>query len=194
MQGVYRIDGPNNCIYVGSSIDITQRWRQHLADLRNNHHGNIKLQRAFNKYGEGKFKFTVIELVEDTTKILYYEQIWLDILFTSLDRSQIYNLNPTAGSFLGYRHTKETKDRIRKHRTGKLFSRHSKDMCAINQTNGRKYVAFSPDGERHEFYSAATFALENNLSPNPFYKMLLGIENRKHHKGWTGYALNGEDK
>lgn len=57
-SGVYIIECIlNNKIYVGSSIDLNKRIKTHFNDLRKNKHTNPKLQRSFNKYGEGSFKF-----------------------------------------------------------------------------------------------------------------------------------------
>jgi len=59
--GVYKIiNTVNNKCYIGSSINIRKRKSQHQLRLRNNKHGNIYLQNAWNKYGEDKFVFEII--------------------------------------------------------------------------------------------------------------------------------------
>lgn len=58
--GIYLISNLiNNKIYVGQSINIEKRWRQHKRELRNNIHENKKLQNAWNKYGEENFEFSI---------------------------------------------------------------------------------------------------------------------------------------
>lgn len=52
-------------VYIGRSIDISNRWRRHKWELRNNIHCNQHLQAAWNKYGEDKFIFSVVELCEN---------------------------------------------------------------------------------------------------------------------------------
>lgn len=47
--------------YIGSTLNYHRRKSQHLYKLRRNNHDNIKLQKAFNKYGEKNFKFEVIK-------------------------------------------------------------------------------------------------------------------------------------
>ena len=36
--------------YIGQSINIEKRWKDHKKDLRNNIHKNQHLQNAYNKY------------------------------------------------------------------------------------------------------------------------------------------------
>lgn len=43
--------------YIGQTIDIKRRRRQHFNDLQNNNHDNPKLQASWNKYGEKSFEF-----------------------------------------------------------------------------------------------------------------------------------------
>ena len=63
--GIYCIENIiNNRKYIGLSRDIKRRWCEHKSELRNNHHCNIHLQRAWNFYGEEAFKFYVVELCD----------------------------------------------------------------------------------------------------------------------------------
>lgn len=47
-----------NQSYIGQTVDIYRRQRVHFRKLRNNKHGNPKLQASWNKYGEQNFSFT----------------------------------------------------------------------------------------------------------------------------------------
>ena len=61
--GIYRITNEvDNKVYVGSSLNIKNREYKHFWLLRNNKHDNSFLQNSFNKNGELKFKFQIIEL------------------------------------------------------------------------------------------------------------------------------------
>ncbi len=55
ISGVYRIE-INGKSYIGSSVCINQRWKQHKSDLKCGRHDNIYLQRAYDKYGNAKFE------------------------------------------------------------------------------------------------------------------------------------------
>jgi group I intron endonuclease len=67
-----------NKIYIGSTIDYRNRWNEHRNMLRKNNHHSQKLQRAWNKYGENKFIFSMIEEILDETLLLKKEQYWID--------------------------------------------------------------------------------------------------------------------
>ena len=62
MTGVYMIKNiVNNKYYVGSSIDIEKRWKQHIAELDKKCHNNKHLQNSWNKYGKDNFEFLVLQ-------------------------------------------------------------------------------------------------------------------------------------
>ena len=116
MMGIYKIENQlDGKCYIGSAQNIHRRRREHLGTYKS----NVKLKRAIEKYGIENFNFTILEEVRDKAKLLYYEQIWLDILYQSLDESDIYNLAPTAGSPLGRTHSEETKLKIAATKLGK---------------------------------------------------------------------------
>ena len=105
-SGIYEIrNRGNGKCYVGSAVNIIRRWRDHLTRLRCGRHGNQHLQRAFDKYGEPAFGFSVLEHIEDTSQLIPREQHFLDTL------SPEYNISPTAGSPLGIRRTEEVRAR-----------------------------------------------------------------------------------
>lgn len=111
--GVYKIlNIINNKIYVGSSAkDLKRRWKTHLYNLRKQKHINKHLQSSYNKYGENNFKFEVIEYCYPELCI-EREQFYIDTL------NPLYNKCPTAGSVLGFKHTKESREKSSKRRTG----------------------------------------------------------------------------
>lgn len=65
MIGIYKITNlVNNKCYIGQSINIHNRWKQHKSALTSNRHHSIKLQNSWNKHGYLNFKFEVIEECE----------------------------------------------------------------------------------------------------------------------------------
>lgn len=73
--GIYTIsflDSEN--VYVGSSINIGKRKREHLSCLRNNKHYNNHLQNAYNLYGESNMVFKIIVLCEQEQLLVIEEQ------------------------------------------------------------------------------------------------------------------------
>ena len=70
MSGVYQIYNPiNNKRYIGSSINVERRLKEHLRNLKKNTHCNIYLQSAYNKYKEVlQFQFLEEKEYESKTK------------------------------------------------------------------------------------------------------------------------------
>lgn len=107
-SGIYRITNTiNGKIYIGSSVNITERWYRHKRLLRKDAHHNKHLQNAWNKYGESEFTFTIIENCE-VDNLTVREQYFLNTLKPQ------YNICPTAGSSLGWKHSEETKRHLSK--------------------------------------------------------------------------------
>ncbi len=104
MNGIYKITNlPTGRFYIGSAVDVDRRWKRHASDLNAQRHHNSKLQRAWNKYGQAAFTFELLEEVGDLAILLEREQHYMDTL------KPFYNINPKAGSALGYKHTDEAK-------------------------------------------------------------------------------------
>lgn len=97
--GVYCIANTiDEKVYIGSTVDLKRRWREHKRMLERDQHSNIKLQRAWNKYGSEVFVFSVLEYETDPDKLLEAEQRWMN-WFQAFKRGKGYNINPSAHSF-----------------------------------------------------------------------------------------------
>ena len=94
---IYQIKNlQNGRVYVGSSVNLKKRWKEHRNDLKKGSHHSQKLQNAWNKYGEESFEFSILEAVFDKTKLLEQEQHWIDLLCAT---SRVnYNISTVAGS------------------------------------------------------------------------------------------------
>lgn len=120
-KGIYIIQNLiTHKVYIGSAVNIRSRWKNHILKLRSNVHFNQYLQSAWNKYGEKKFCFWIIEEVENRGELIKREQFFLNMFRTY--PFGIYNLCLTAGNNLGVRPTEETKRKISASMKGKPTS------------------------------------------------------------------------
>jgi group I intron endonuclease len=112
ISGVYQIKNlVNGKIYVGSAVNIKERWATHKKLLRHQKHHSRYLQRAWNKYGEDSFSFEILEECP-VEKLIQSEQVWMD-LFRSYVELFGYNISPTAGNSFGTKHSEKTKEKKR---------------------------------------------------------------------------------
>jgi group I intron endonuclease len=136
--GIYKIQHKTSGkFYVGSAKKISRRWIEHVRDLRAQKHFSPKLQKAWNKYGQDAFEFSILEIVEDVHKLLEREQFWLD---ATQAVKHGYNSAKTAGSLLGFKHTEETKEKMKQAALGHIKSEeHRKNLSIVN--TGKKMSA-----------------------------------------------------
>jgi group I intron endonuclease len=78
ISGVYKIICINNKFYIGSSININKRLKEHVGLLKNDRHKNKYLQNAWNRYGEQNFRFEIIETTHDISQLSIREKWWLN--------------------------------------------------------------------------------------------------------------------
>jgi predicted GIY-YIG superfamily endonuclease len=82
-QGVYKITSQKTGkFYVGSSKNISKRFKQHLSELKKGSHHSVKFQEEYSLYGEYNFRLETIETVTDDEKLMKREQHWIDKLQT----------------------------------------------------------------------------------------------------------------
>ena len=65
--------------YVGSSINIYNRFHEHIHILKRNEAHNKHLQNSWNKYGEESFVFQVLEYCEPKVQF-EREQYYIDLI------------------------------------------------------------------------------------------------------------------
>lgn len=93
--GIYKIVNLiNGKVYIGQTKESFQRrfWL-HRWKLRNDSHDNTHLQRSWNKYGEDKFSFEIVEVLnEDTVESIDEKEIkWIQ---RYKSKTGVYNIQP----------------------------------------------------------------------------------------------------
>ena len=95
--GIYKIScTETNKVYIGETLDLSNRLQKHFSLLRKNKHSNPILQNIFNKYGEETFEVEVLEYVDftDDFKLKTLEREWQNKFehCISLDSNEIYHI------------------------------------------------------------------------------------------------------
>lgn len=83
MQGIYKITNKlNHKCYVGQSVDIKKRWREHrfYGTNEKTDRSNYHLYHSMRTYGIKNFKFTILEEVLDRNKLTKREIYWYEQL------------------------------------------------------------------------------------------------------------------
>jgi len=122
ISGIYQIQSkikPER-IYIGSAININQRWNRHLYTLKSGIHRNIKLQRHFNRYGEIDLQFSIL-LGCEKEYLIANEQFFID------SYNPYFNININASSRLGSILSEETRKKISQSLIGKHHSEETKE-------------------------------------------------------------------
>lgn len=141
-QGLYLIRNlSNDKFYIGSSIRLITRIKQHGMDLRRNDHSNPWLQRAFNN---GHKLQVLLIPVMDGVNIREIEQKAIE---QAKQTNAIYNVavdtrTPMLGrkhseealkklseAHKGFKHSDESKERMSNAHKGKSFSDEFKEKC-----------------------------------------------------------------
>ena len=140
--GIYQIKCKgNNQIYIGSTRNIQERWRQHIAHLRSNKHHSIYLQRSFNKYGEDSFEFTVLLRMFDYNEELLRLNEWYYI--------EQYKPKFNISSPVLYENTEEWRKKISES-TKKLYT--EKGYINPRKGVGRKLNVLNSEGKQIAYH------------------------------------------
>ena len=132
--GVYCIRcNVNNKVYIGSSVDIHKRWREHENDIKRGEHPNTQLQEDYYKYGADNFSYIILTKCSPEslrgTETLYIR------LYNAMDEDKGYNRSiPESFKKVSSDGTNHNK-KIKCVETGEVFS-NKKDICH----GGRDYT------------------------------------------------------
>lgn len=137
-SGIYKISNIiTNKVYIGSAINIKNRWYKHTTALNKNKHHSIKLQRSYNKHGKDNFIYEIIKEC-DKNQLLILEQYYID-LYDSYNNG--YNSTPIAGNSSGRIVSAKTRKKIGKGQIGRIKSEEAKDN--ISKSLKGKYTGSS---------------------------------------------------
>lgn len=134
--GIYKITNfINGKVYIGQSINIKNRWKDHINSLNRKDSSCTLLQRAWNKYGEENFSFEILELCSEEM-LDEVESKYIDVYDS---RKNGYNIEP--GGNINKHLSDETKQKIREAHLG---------MRASDET--KRKMSESRMGEKNPMY------------------------------------------
>lgn len=111
--GIYQIlNTVTEKCYVGSSVDIKDRWDHHRMDLIGNRHANGRLQNAWNKYGPEVWTWNILQECEKE-KLDLLEAFWIGSLNSNKNGYNIAVLLLEDGKVLR-KHSPETIAKMKK--------------------------------------------------------------------------------
>ena len=185
-SGIYRIRSlVNDKVYIGSAVNIYNRWHHHKHYLVRGTHANSKLQRFVNKHGFDSLVFEVIELC-DKEKLIGREQVFID------KEKPFFNVCQVAGNTLGVRPTEEARARLSASRKekptsgmlGKKHTKETKDAISAKAKERGLHPAFKAaskaanTGKRHTNEHRAKVALkQRKITPEQAQEVLTALSN-----------------
>lgn len=106
--------------YIGSSVKYKYRVTTHIKSLREKRHHSPKLQRAWDKYGEDNFEFSILAYADSKFLLITLEQFYIQA-FNAVNYG--YNICPIAGSAAGRKLSEEHKRKIALANTGRVYGK-----------------------------------------------------------------------
>lgn len=153
--GIYAIYcQANEKIYIGQSLRLDKRFKEHRKKLRAKTHINNYLQSSYNKYGEEAFNFFVLEHEDNQQERLLREKYYIE----NIDKDRLMNLSPPLNLEYGRLPptfiNEDWRAKISKSLSGrKLTSRHKENMSkaqknvVLRSHSSKHTLIFLEDGQ-----------------------------------------------
>jgi group I intron endonuclease len=174
----------NDKFYVGSTTNKKVRFREHRKQLRGNRHHCKHLQAAWNKYGEEKFAFQVIEVIDNALDLAPAEDRWLKEHF-----GKPYCYNSGAAAVAPWRGVYGEKH----FNFGKAMASSQKDQISqkLKQHYAENYYNHPRVGRTHSEETRAKISAAKLANP---VKPWLGKKRSEETKAKVGDAQRGKRK
>lgn len=146
-SGIYAISNLINFkIYIGSAINIKERFKNHKKKLKYGKHPNKHLQAAYDKIGENCFSFDSLEYC-CKEQLLEREQFWIN-LTECCNPDFGYNKRKIPNSNLGLKFSDETKRK--------------QSLAQLGHTRNK--------GKKHTIETKLKVSLANKGKPKPHFR------------------------
>jgi len=115
--GVYMIEcTANGMVYIGSSVHIYRRWRNHRSKLKSGTHENPYLQTDYNQFGADNFHYIILGYASKS-ELSSLEQTFLDGAI-----GNCYNVHPNSETPLGRTLTAEQREQVSQRNKGRVIT------------------------------------------------------------------------
>jgi len=152
----------NNKLYVGSGDPLYLRLSDYYQPWYLKSKKNLYIIRSLNKYTMNNFILHIMEY-SDSDNVIKCEQKWIDLL------NPEYNINPTAGNSTGFKHSDESKNKIRVLATGRKHTEEVRNLMSKNR-----------QGINNNFFNKThtpeTIEKLKNLAQNRTYVPVKGLD------------------
>ena len=168
-SGIYIIScNVNKKFYIGSTTNMfKRRLGHHYGALVRNKHRNSYLQNSFNKYSEKAFSFSILEYVNDNSRMLDREQYWIDKL-DALNKG--FNMLPKTHTTKGRVVRKETRLKLIKSLTGRTRG------LAVRKALGKPCQQYDVCGNFiAEYYSTTEAGRQTGIQRQDIGKVCRGL-------------------
>lgn len=163
-SGIYKIENLiNGKIYVGKTLHLNKRFKEHLWELKKGKHFNEYLQNSWNKYGEENFKFSILEEVSNKD-ILYEKELEWILRLKANDSKYGYNsCLPNKDNGGVGEHSEKSKELMRKKRFISIFGEYNEEeylkwkqmlidranRIKLTRKNNSRVLVFNKDTGEH---------------------------------------------
>jgi len=174
LSGIYAIRGLyNNYNLVGQTTrSMYKRWKEHIKYVRCGLHENSYFQNSYNKHGEDKFVFVVLEEISDLSLLNDRESYWIEKL-DSMKEHKGWNLR--EGGAHGV-YGKELRARV------SAGIRSSEKSLQSRYARRKTYTLISPDDKPITFRGRRQFCKMYGIGMANLHRLLVGEVS--YAKGW----------
>jgi group I intron endonuclease len=142
LGGIYifwLLEDPTKC-YIGSAQDLKKRFKAHYNLNRKSHQ---KFYNTVKKYSWSNFGFQIIELINNKNNnlLLFKEQFWLNVIFDCpcYGKNNILNLLKNANNWSGYKHSEESKMKMRLKKINIKLTDEHKTKISLGKISDKHY-------------------------------------------------------